>query len=199
MNKNSVKNVELELKLLNEIERKKNHSQRSLSKNLNVALGLANAILKKFVNKGVLKLKQAPMRRYFYYLTPKGFVEKTKLTKEFLKSSLEFYSIAKDEYEKEIIKLKLKRKKIILLGKSELTEIAILAANIHNLKIESILLKTSDEKSFCGVEIVNRIDSKRYNKLNTSLLLTDFSGKVDTYNDLKRNYEISCPKFLSLN
>ena len=70
MNKNSVKNVELELKLLNEIERKKNHSQRSLSKNLNVALGLANAILKKFVNKGVLKLKQAPMRRYFYYLTP---------------------------------------------------------------------------------------------------------------------------------
>jgi len=199
MNKNSVKNVELELKLLNEIERKKNHSQRSLSKNLNVALGLANAILKKFVNKGVLKLKQAPMRRYFYYLTPKGFVEKTKLTKEFLKSSLEFYSIAKDEYEKEIIKLKLKRKKIILLGKSELTEIAILAANIHNLKIESILLKTSDEKSFCGVEIVNRIDSKRYNKLNTSLLLTDFSGKVDIYNDLKKNYEISCPKFLSLN
>lgn len=199
MNKNSVKKVELELKLLNEIERKKNHSQRSLSKNLNVALGLANAILKKFVNKGVLKLKQAPMRRYFYYLTPKGFVEKTKLTKEFLKSSLEFYSIAKDEYEKEIIKLKLKRKKIILLGKSELTEIAILAANIHNLKIESILLKTSDEKSFCGVEIVNRIDSKRYNKLNTSLLLTDFSGKVDIYNDLKKNYEISCPKFLSLN
>tara|TARA_X000000950_G_scaffold288214_2_gene403924 strand:- start:13061 stop:13660 length:600 start_codon:yes stop_codon:yes gene_type:complete len=199
MNKNSVKNVELELKLLNEIERKKNHSQRSLSKNLNVALGLANAILKKFVNKGVLKLKQAPMRRYFYYLTPKGFVEKTKLTKEFLKSSLQFYSIAKDEYEKEIIKLKLKRKKIILLGKSELTEIAILAANIHNLKIESILLKTSDEKSFCGVEIVNGIDSKRYNKLNTSLLLTDFSGKVDIYNDLKKNYEISCPKFLSLN
>lgn len=199
MNKNTVKNVELELKLLNEIERKKNHSQRSLSKNLNVALGLANAIIKKFVNKGVLKLKQAPMRRYFYYLTPKGFVEKTKLTKEFLKSSLEFYSIAKDEYEKEIIKLKLKRKKIILLGKSELTEIAILAANIHNLKIESILLKTSDEKSFCGVEIVNRIDSKRYNKLNTSLLLTDFSGKVDIYNDLKKNYEISCPKFLSLN
>ena len=112
---------------------------------------------------------------------------------------MEFYSIAKDEYEKEIIKLKLKRKKIILLGKSELTEIAILAANIHNLKIESILLKTSDEKSFCGVEIVNRIDSKRYNKLNTSLLLTDFSGKVDIYNDLKKNYEISCPKFLSLN
>lgn len=199
MNKNSVKNVELELKLLNEIERKKNHSQRSLSKNLNVALGLANAILKKFVNKGILKLKQAPMRRYFYYLTPKGFVEKTKLTKEFLKSSLEFYSIAKDEYEKEIIKLKLKRKKIILLGKSELTEIAILAANIHNLKIESILLETSDEKSFCGVKIVNRIDSKRYNKLNTSLLLTDFSGKVDIYNDLKKNYEILCPKFLSLN
>ena len=100
MNDKTNKLISLELKLLNEISKSKNHSQRSLSKDLNVALGLANALIKKFVSKGILKLQQAPMRRYFYYLTPKGFVEKTKLTKEFLESSLLFYSRAKDEYEK---------------------------------------------------------------------------------------------------
>ena len=80
---------------MNEISRTKEHSQRSISKTLDVALGLANAIIKKFVKKGFLKLKQAPMKRYFYYLTPKGLVEKAKLTKEFLESSLEFYSKAR--------------------------------------------------------------------------------------------------------
>ena len=99
MNKSSQKNIELELKLLNEISKTKEHSQRSISKTLNVALGLANAIIKKFVKKGFLKLKQAPMKRYFYYLTPKGLVEKAKLTKEFLESSLEFYSKARENYE----------------------------------------------------------------------------------------------------
>ena len=198
MNKNSIKNVEVELKLLNEILRRKNHSQRSLSKNLNVALGLANAMLKKFVNKGILKLKQAPMRRYFYYLTPKGFVEKTKLTKEFFESSLEFYSIAKDSYEQEIIKLKEKNKKIIFLGKSELTEIAVLAANIHNTKIEGIFAPKSSEGYFCGVKIMDYIDKKKYNRYNTSLILTDFSGKKDLYEEFSKSYEILFPKYLSL-
>ena len=139
MNDKTNKLLSLELKLLNEISKSKNHSQRSLSKDLNVALGLANAIIKKFVSKGILKLQQAPMRRYFYYLTPKGFVEKAKLTKEFLDSSLLFYSRAKDEYEKLIKINKKKNKKIILLGKSELTEIATLAASINNIKIDLII------------------------------------------------------------
>ena len=30
------------------------------------------------------------MKRYFYYLTPKGLIEKSKLTKDFLETSLKF-------------------------------------------------------------------------------------------------------------
>ena len=57
MNVESKKNVEIELKLLAKIQENKNISQRSISKELNVALGFANSLVKKFVKKGFLKLK----------------------------------------------------------------------------------------------------------------------------------------------
>ena len=80
MNSKTSKNIELELKILDKIEKTENLSQRIISKDLNVALGLANSLIKKFIKKGFLKLKEAPMKRYLYYITPKGMIEKTKLT-----------------------------------------------------------------------------------------------------------------------
>ena len=115
MNIKNEKNIELELKLLSKINESENVSQRSISKDLDVALGLANALIKKFVKKGFLKLKEAPMQRYLYYLTPEGMLEKTKLTKQFLESSLLFYKNAKEEYEKEFLRLKRKKDSLILL------------------------------------------------------------------------------------
>ena len=50
MNAKSQRNVELELKVLNKIEESENLSQRIISRDLNVALGLANALIKKFVS-----------------------------------------------------------------------------------------------------------------------------------------------------
>ena len=44
MNTKSHKNVELELKVLNKIDESKNLSQRIISRDLNVALGLANSL-----------------------------------------------------------------------------------------------------------------------------------------------------------
>ena len=198
MNDKTNKLLSLELKLLNEISKSKNHSQRSLSKDLNVALGLANAIIKKFVSKGILKLQQAPMRRYFYYLTPKGFVEKAKLTKEFLDSSLLFYSRAKDEYEKLIKINKKKNKKIILLGKSELTEIATLAASINNIKIDFIFCPNEKQDFFCGVKVLNKIDKKKSDYSNAVFILTDFFEPTNFIRKFESPPVIAIPKFLNI-
>ena len=75
------------------------------------------------------------MKRYLYYLTPKGLVEKTKLTKEFLETSLFFFKKSKEEYENEFKKIKNKNKIIVLCGISDFTDIAILAAKIKTLKL----------------------------------------------------------------
>jgi hypothetical protein len=65
--------------------------QRSRAAELDVALGLFNACLKRAIKKGLVKLGQAPARRYAYYLTPQGFSEKSRLTIEYLSSTFSLF------------------------------------------------------------------------------------------------------------
>ena len=51
-------------------------TRRSLARELGIALGLANAYLKRCAKKGLIKIAQAPANRYAYYLTPQGFARK---------------------------------------------------------------------------------------------------------------------------
>lgn len=43
----------------------------------------------------MLKVSEVPARRYAYYLTPKGFAEKSRLTVQYLSSSFSFFREAK--------------------------------------------------------------------------------------------------------
>jgi DNA-binding MarR family transcriptional regulator len=75
------------LELLEAIEEKSDVTQRRLARELGVALGLANSYLKRCERKGLVKIHKAPANRYLYYLTPKGFAEKSRLTAEYLSAS----------------------------------------------------------------------------------------------------------------
>ena len=198
MNKSSSKKIEVELRLFDEIEKRKDHSQRTISRELNIALGLSNALLKKFISKGFLKLSQAPMKRYFYYITPKGLIEKAKLTSEFFQSSFEFYNKIRNEYEKEFKKLKnFFPSKIILIGISEFSEIAILAAKINNVKIDFILCDSSKNKSFCDIPIERKLKKSLIKNENSFFVCSAREG-VDKYIKLIKKEKLIKPKFLLL-
>ena len=66
-------------------------NQRTLAKELGIALGMTNAYVRRCVRKGLIKISEIPPNRYAYYLTPQGFTEKTRLTAEFLSDSLTFF------------------------------------------------------------------------------------------------------------
>src|SRR5690606_26631731 len=85
------------LGVLSAVEADFKTTQRKLSVDLGIALGLTNAYLKRCVRKGWVKVTHVPMRRYAYYLTPQGFSEKARLTAEYLSSSLEFFRRARSE------------------------------------------------------------------------------------------------------
>src|SRR5437868_9764612 len=85
------------LGLLESVERGGEQSQRRLASELGVALGLVNAYLKRCVSKGLVKVRSAPTRRYAYYLTPRGFAEKSRLTVEYLSYSLSLFRQAKND------------------------------------------------------------------------------------------------------
>ena len=95
---NTDKNREdaLTLELLDAVQRQSNVSQRHLAQRLGVALGLANSYLKRCVRKGFIKIIEAPANRYLYYITPKGFAEKSRLTAQYLAYSFSFYRQASE-------------------------------------------------------------------------------------------------------
>jgi DNA-binding MarR family transcriptional regulator len=154
MNDNKEDNVTLSI--LEAIENKNDMTQRHLADNLGVALGLANSYLKRCVKKGLVKIHQAPANRYLYYLTPKGFTEKTRLTAQYLSTSFEFYRRAGDSCKDIFTKCdKNKWTKILLIGLSELTEIAVLRSHEFKTNIVGIYHPDSTSKTFVGYPVIN--------------------------------------------
>ena len=88
-------NARIVLGLLESVGRDGGQSQRRLAAELGIALGLVNAYLKRCIGKGLVKVRSAPTRRYAYYLTPKGFAEKSRLTVSYLTNSLSFFRLAR--------------------------------------------------------------------------------------------------------
>jgi len=120
----------LTLEILETIEKDSAVTQRHLATNLGVALGLANSYLRRCARKGFIKVHQAPANRYLYYLTPKGFAEKSRLTGKYLSSSFAFYRRAGDAC-RAVFERCAERgwQRVVLCGYSELAEIALLRAH----------------------------------------------------------------------
>src|ERR1700691_2102312 len=123
------KKARVMLGLLESVERDGAQTQRRLAGEVGVALGLLNAYLRRCINKGLVKVREAPARRYAYYLTPQGFAEKSRLTAEYLAISFSFLRRARADY-REIFQTAKSRglNRSILAGVSELGEIAMLCA-----------------------------------------------------------------------
>lgn len=121
-------NERLTRQILVEIDRNPSISQRQLSVNLGVSIGIVNWHMKRFVTKGLVKLQAAPVRRYLYYLTPTGFAEKARLTAEYLKASFDIFRRGRLQYEALFgICAASHWENIIFLGDSELVELADMA------------------------------------------------------------------------
>lgn len=131
--------------LLSTIERSSTQSQRGMSQDMGVALGVVNACLKRCVKKGWVKMQQTPAHRYAYFVTPTGFVEKARLTKRFLSHSFALYRKASTHYQACFSKLQSKQQLVVLLGYSDLTEIALLWANHYKIKVKGLYLMDLQE------------------------------------------------------
>lgn len=150
------------LGLLDSVERNGGQSQRHLASELGIALGLVNAYLKRCMKKGLVKASQAPARRYVYYLTPQGFAEKSRLTVEYLSSSFSFFRQAKADCSAMFATaLARGQLRIVLVGKSDLAEIASLCAQEAGLAIVSIVDPATAEDRFLGVDVVPTFDQVR--------------------------------------
>lgn len=130
-------------------------NQRTLAKELGIALGMANAYIKRCVRKGYIKVSQIPPNRYAYYLTPQGFSEKTRLTAEFLTDSFSFFRRARTQYA-ELYALCERQgwRTVALAGTSELADIAVLYAGEYDVEIAGVISKAPNAEAFHGLRVV---------------------------------------------
>src|ERR1700738_5310542 len=117
------------LALLESVERGGAQTQRRLASELGIALGLVNAYLKRCITKGLVKVGEAPAKRYAYYLTPGGFAEKSRLTVEYLSYSFSLFRRAKTDCTGLLRAARADGiQRIALVGMSDLAEIAVICA-----------------------------------------------------------------------
>ena len=98
-----MKNQDELLKILREVEKNPNISQRELAANVNFSLGKLNYCLNALKIKGLVKMKNFQNNkkkiRYIYILTPKGLAKKTSMAINFLKRKMKEYDEIKREIE----------------------------------------------------------------------------------------------------
>ena len=128
------------LGLLDAVERDPAVTQRSVARELGIALGLANAYLKRCVRKGLIKVSTTPARRYAYYLTPQGFAEKSQLTGRYLANSFSFFRRARAQCAALFAVAAARgQRRLALIGDGDLAEIARLVAREHPVEIVGVL------------------------------------------------------------
>ena len=148
------------LGLLDAVEQNRAQSQRLLASELGIALGLVNAYLKRCIKKGLVKVRTAPARRYAYYLTPQGFAEKSRLTVDYLSYSFGFFRQAKTDCSALFQAAAAGGvEKVLLVGQSDLAEIAALCAMERGVKITGVVQKNAAKPEFIGLPVFENYDS----------------------------------------
>ena len=147
-------NERIVLGLLSSVETDGARSQRHIAAELGIALGLVNAYLKRCVKKGLVKVGDAPARRYAYYLTPQGFAEKSRLTVQYLSDSFSFFRKAKDDCVRIFESAAAHGfRRLVLAGQSDLAEIAILCAVDAGATVVAVVDPQNGGNRFVGVEV----------------------------------------------
>ena len=153
---------EIVLGLLTSIERDSRVTQRKLAGDLGIALGLANAYLRRCVRKGLVKMSQVPLNRYAYYLTPQGFAEKSRLTAEYLSVSLNFFRRARGDCAVLLRQCAARGwRRVALYGAGDLAEIAVLSAGETGIEVACVIDRGFVGRHCAGLPVVADLAAAR--------------------------------------
>jgi len=119
---------ENELKIMDEISKKGDLTQRALSERTKLSLGAVNIIIKRLISRGILKSKSLNPKKIEYMITPKGFTEKAKKSYTYVMKTINLVKLVKGEIAKIVLDEYNKgQKKFVILGHDDLTDIIELA------------------------------------------------------------------------
>lgn len=137
-----------EFEILNSVESKDTITQRELARKTGLSLGAVNVLIKRLINKGLLKIEHINAKTIRYFLTPKGMMEKARLTYQYIILSYNHISTIESKIE-QIVKNKRDSTAVLLYGeKDELYEIII--SKLHALNEPYKLVSDINEVIMCN-------------------------------------------------
>ncbi len=145
-----------ELKVLEELATNSQLTQRHLAKELGVALGLTNLMLRRFIKKGHIKVVNLQRQRIQYLLTAQGIAEKTRLTYEYLEYSLYLYRNVRH-----VLRASLQQivqsggRNVVIFGTGEIAEIAYLTLRELGLNLTGIIDDQEAGRTFLGFPVLD--------------------------------------------
>ena len=170
------------LGLLNAVHENSAVTQRSVARELGIALGLANAYLKRCVKKGFIKVFQVPANRYAYYLTPKGFAEKSRLTAEYLSFSFSFFRNARAQCTEAFLACAAQdRNRVALAGTGDLGEIATLCAAETPVALAGFVDPETNARRFAGLRVAGQLTDLGP---VDAVLITDLKRPQETFESI---------------
>jgi hypothetical protein len=175
------------LNLLESVEKDGAGSQRDRASEFGVALGLVNAYLNYCIRKGLVRVKKIPAGRYVYYLTPKGFVEKSRLAVTLVSNSFHSFRQARAQYSEAFRGFReCGVKNVVLIGLSELAEVAMLSAADTEITVSGILDSDTMIERYLGLPVIS----------SWADLGSDFDGAVITdLNDPSASHAMAAALF----
>ncbi len=190
---------EIVLRLLSAVENNSSLTQRSLAKDLGIALGLANAYIKRCAKKGFIKIQQVPANRYAYYLTPNGFSEKSRLTTEYLSQSFLVFRRAREEYSR-MLSMCVSRgnNKIAVFGGSDLSEIVLICARDFSVELVGIVKPGETGGEYLGIPVENSVaDLKEFDVILFAELV-DPQSSYESLVSVVGDGRVLAPEFLNI-
>ena len=172
------------LRILEEIGKDETPSQRDISRKLNISVGLVNSFVKRLVQKGYCKVTTIPKNRVRYLLTPKGAAEKSRLTYEYIQSSIHFYRRALKKVRMLFKDLNSEGvKKIAFYGVSDLAEISYLLTQEASIQLVVIIDDNHSGKSFLKTTVIgsDRLPDFSFERI----LVTDIIQPLKAYEEIR--------------
>ena len=174
------------LQILNELSGNDSLTQRDLSSRLDIALGLVNSYIKNLIAKGFITVKSIPPRRYAYFLTPKGFAEKTRLTYDLLQDYTRIYREARSGLKDLFSELRADGvRRVAFAGADEVAEIAYITLHEAEIELAGVVDDDLAGKKFFGREIrpISGIREMEYD----CIVVTSYLKRETIYRELLRN------------
>ena len=128
------------LTIFNTVENSPGINQRKLARELGISLGLTNTYFQRVLKKGWVRAKQVKPRRWLYFLTPQGALEKSRLSLSYMHRTLESFRELKSKGDEHLSILSEKGiNGIHLCGEDDLTEILSFCFTGFKMELLSVI------------------------------------------------------------